>query len=100
MKPASIKETVKEKYSLIARQNTNNQGCCGPSSCCGEPEFSMIGDEYLHIEGYVPDADLGLGCGLPTEFSGIKPGMMSLTWDPGQVTTVLSHDALPVRKEV
>jgi arsenite methyltransferase len=74
MKPSSIKETVKEKYSLIARQKSNNQGCCGPSSCCGEPEFSMIGDEYLHIEGYVPDADLGLGCGLPTEFSGIIPG--------------------------
>jgi arsenite methyltransferase len=74
MKPSSIKETVKEKYSLIARQKSNSQGCCGPSSCCGEPEFSMIGDEYLHIEGYVPDADLGLGCGLPTEFSGIIPG--------------------------
>jgi arsenite methyltransferase len=74
MKPDRIKETVKEKYSLIARQNSNSQGCCGPSSCCGELEFSMIGDEYLHIEGYVPEADLGLGCGLPTEFSGIKPG--------------------------
>jgi arsenite methyltransferase len=74
MKTYNIKETVKEKYSLIARQKSNSQGCCGPSSCCGELEFSMIGDEYLHIEGYVPDADLGLGCGLPTEFSGIKPG--------------------------
>jgi len=74
MKPYSIKETVKEKYSLIARQNSNSKGCCGPSSCCGELEFNMIGDEYLHIEGYVPDADLGLGCGLPTEFSGIKAG--------------------------
>ncbi len=74
MKPASIKETVKKKYSLIARNNSHSQGCCGPSSCCGELEFSMIGDEYLHIEGYVQDADLGLGCGLPTEFSGIKRG--------------------------
>ena len=74
MKPTDLKETVKNKYSLIARQNSSSQGCCDTSSCCDEHEFSMIGDEYLHIEGYMPDADLGLGCGLPTEHSGIKKG--------------------------
>ena len=31
-------------------------------------------DEYDHLEGYVADADLGLGCGLPTEYAGIKKG--------------------------
>ena len=25
-------------------------------------------DDYDHLEGYNPDADLKLGCGLPTEF--------------------------------
>ncbi len=74
MKTKDIKNTVREKYSLIARQSSDPQGCCNSSSCCGEPEFSMIGDEYLHIEGYIPEADLGLGCGLPTEMSGIKKG--------------------------
>ncbi len=34
----------------------------------------MIGDDYRNIEGYVPEADLGLGCGVPTEFAGIKQG--------------------------
>ena len=28
----------------------------------------------IHLEGYNPDADLGLGCGLPTQFAKIKKG--------------------------
>jgi len=72
----NIKQTVKEKYSEIARDT--QQGCCGRvSSCCGSSNlisFSMIGDEYTNINGYVADADLGLGCGLPTEYAGIKKG--------------------------
>lgn len=73
----SLKEVVKNKYSEIATSSEGN-GCCGPiTSCCGDSskvEFTMIGDEYKNIEGYVPEADLGLGCGLPTEFAGIQPG--------------------------
>lgn len=77
MKAEDLKLVVKEKYSAIAGQSSlleQQQGCCGPSGCCGELEFSMIGDEYNNIAGYNPDADLGLGCGLPTEFAGIKTG--------------------------
>jgi SAM-dependent methyltransferase len=33
-----------------------------------------MSDDYTKMEGYNPDADLGLGCGLPTEFAQIKPG--------------------------
>ena len=33
-----------------------------------------MADDYTKIEGYNPDADLGLGCGLPTEFAKIKEG--------------------------
>lgn len=72
----NIKQTVKDKYSEIALGIQG--GCCGPaSSCCGSNNaisFSMIGDEYNNIQGYEPDADLGLGCGLPTEYAGIKRG--------------------------
>ncbi len=82
MKAKDLKGIVKEKYGAIAGQNRllSQQGCCGPSACCGpsdtcdEPEFSMIGDEYTGVKGYHPDADLGLGCGLPTGFAAIKPG--------------------------
>ena len=34
----------------------------------------MIGDAYRSVEGYVAEADLGLGCGVPTEHAGIRPG--------------------------
>ena len=30
--------------------------------------------DYTTLEGYNPDADLGLGCGLPTQFANIKKG--------------------------
>lgn len=76
MNPEDIKGIVKEKYGSIASQSNLllQQGCCGPSNCCNELEVSMIGDEYTGVKGYNPDADLGLGCGLPTEFAGIKSG--------------------------
>ncbi|MCA1758293.1 MAG: arsenite methyltransferase [Bacteroidales bacterium] len=77
MKAEDLKGIVKEKYGAIAGQSSlleQEQGCCGPSGCCGELEFSMIGDEYTGVEGHVADADLGLGCGLPTEYAFIKKG--------------------------
>ena len=67
-----IKKVVKEKYGEIAVQQ--KQGCgCGCSSS-KVVDYSMIGDDYSNIEGYVAEADLGLGCGVPTEFAGIKKG--------------------------
>lgn len=76
MNPDTLKLAVKEKYSQIANQSLINQesSCCGNGSCCGELEISMIGDEYAGVEGHVADADLGLGCGLPTQYAGIKAG--------------------------
>ncbi|MCX6175288.1 MAG: arsenite methyltransferase [Ignavibacteriales bacterium] len=71
-----IKEMVKEKYGEIAKQSGS---CCGPTSCNGTTDNKIVGytvmqDNYNHLDGYVADADLGLGCGLPTEFAGIKKG--------------------------
>jgi ubiquinone/menaquinone biosynthesis C-methylase UbiE len=76
MKAEDLKLVVQEKYGAIANQSLlmNQSSCCGPSSCCGELEFSMIGDEYKNVKGYNPDADLGLGCGLPTQFADLKTG--------------------------
>lgn len=76
MKPEDIKGIVREKYSAIAKQSnaTENNDCCGTKGCCGQLEFSMIGDEYTNVEGHVAEADMGLGCGLPTAFAGIKTG--------------------------
>ncbi len=68
----NIKEVVKQKYGEIAVLN-NNKGCCGSSEnkIVG---YTIMKDEYTHLDGYVADADLGLGCGLPTEHAGIKKG--------------------------
>lgn len=76
MKAEDIKQVVQEKYGAIANQSLllNQASCCGTSSCCGELDCCMIGDEYQHIEGHLPEADLGLGCGIPTQFAEIKMG--------------------------
>ncbi|MFH0991087.1 MAG: arsenite methyltransferase [bacterium] len=71
-----IKEMVKEKYGAIADQSkTQNQtSCCGSNCGCSDVEFSVMAEDYSKLPGYVADADLSLGCGLPTEFAQIKPG--------------------------
>jgi arsenite methyltransferase len=72
-----IKEMVRQKYSEIALQDkdTNAASCCGAtSSCCGDSVYNIMADDYNKLEGYNPDADLGLGCGLPTQFAKIKNG--------------------------
>lgn len=74
----AIKQLVKEKYAAIANQSQeqNLSSCCGAtSSCCGGDEvYTIMADDYKNLEGYNPDADLGLGCGLPTEYAKIKEG--------------------------
>jgi arsenite methyltransferase len=72
----TIKDIVKEKYSAIAKQtkHENESSCCGATSCCSVVDYTVFSENYDKLEGYNPDADLGLGCGLPTEFAGIQPG--------------------------
>lgn len=70
-----IKELVRQKYSEIALQDkaTNETSCCGSGACTTEV-YNIMSDDYTQLEGYNPDADLGLGCGLPTQFAMIKKG--------------------------
>jgi arsenite methyltransferase len=70
-----IKTLVKEKYSEIVAQpkQQNAASCCGATGC-GNDAYTIMADDYSKLEGYNPDADLGLGCGLPTEFAQIKAG--------------------------
>ncbi|MBS1771571.1 MAG: arsenite methyltransferase [Bacteroidetes bacterium] len=70
-----LKELVRQKYSEIALQDkeTNMSSCCG-SGCCSTEVYNIMSDDYTQLEGYHADADLGLGCGLPTEFAQIKEG--------------------------
>jgi arsenite methyltransferase len=70
-----LKALVREKYSEIAKQDkdTNSSSCCG-SGCCSTEIANIMNDDYSELQGYAADADLGLGCGLPTEFAKIKKG--------------------------
>lgn len=72
----NAKEIVKEKYGQIAEnsQSESNLSCCGPS-CCGDGvDYTVFSESYDKMDGYNPEADLGLGCGIPTEFAKIKKG--------------------------
>jgi arsenite methyltransferase len=91
-----IKELVKEKYGEIANQKIeqNLNSCCGATSaCCGDEVYNIMADDYTKLEGYNPDADLGLGCGLPTEFAKIKEGDMVIDLGSGA-----GNDAFIARK--
>lgn len=70
-----LKELVREKYGQIALQDksTNESSCCGAGGCSTEV-YNIMSEDYTTMEGYNPDADLGLGCGLPTQFAKIKKG--------------------------
>lgn len=70
-----IKEMVKQKYSEIALQDkeTNESSCCGAGGCSTEV-YNIMSEEYNELDGYAKEADLGLGCGLPTNFARIKKG--------------------------
>jgi SAM-dependent methyltransferase len=70
-----LKEIVRQKYSEIAQQDkaTNAASCCGAGGCSTEV-YNIMSDDYTQMQGYNPDADLGLGCGLPTQFARIRKG--------------------------
>jgi arsenite methyltransferase len=70
-----LKEIVRLKYADIAKQDkeTNMSSCCGAGGCSTEV-YNIMSEDYTILEGYNADADLGLGCGLPTQFARIKKG--------------------------
>ena len=75
MKAEDLKQIVKEKYGKIAEQADSGQTSCCSSSCCGpEVNYTVFSENYEAKEGYNPDADLNLGCGIPTDYAGIKKG--------------------------
>lgn len=92
----NVKELVRQKYSEIALQDkdTNAASCCG-SGCCSTEVYNIMADDYTTLEGYNPDADLGLGCGLPTQFAQIQPGntVIDLGSGAGNDCFIARHEA-------
>jgi len=81
---SEIKEMVRQKYSEIALQDkaTNASSCCGAGGCSTEV-YNIMSEDYDTLDGYTQDADLGLGCGLPTVFAKIKEGDMVIDLGSG-----------------
>ena len=71
-----LKQIVKEKYAEIATQTKeqNETSCCGAGCGCSTIDAALMAEDYSKLTGYAADADLGLGCGLPTEFAQIQEG--------------------------
>lgn len=70
-----IKASVKNTYAKIAEQSKeqNETSCCG-TGCCDTVDHAIFAEDYKKLKGYNSEADLGLGCGIPTEFASIKDG--------------------------
>lgn len=90
-----LKDLVRQKYSEIALQSkeTNQASCCGAGGCSTEV-YNIMSDDYTQLDGYNADADLGLGCGLPTQFAKIQPGNVVIDLGSGA-----GNDAFIARAE-
>ena len=90
----AIRETVRAKYAAIAREASS---CCAPRgrSCCADGSLDMIGDAYAGVAGHVAEADLHLGCGVPTRHAALRPGETVLDLGSGA-----GNDVFVARHEV
>src|SRR6202000_130610 len=90
-----LKELVRQKHCEIAVQNKedNQASCCG-ATCCSTEVYNIMSEEYTQLDGYNPNADLGLGCGLPTQFAKIKKGDVVIDLGSGA-----GNDAFVARAE-
>ncbi len=90
-----IKEMVRRKYTEIAEQDpdTNASSCCGSGGCSTEV-YNIMTDDYSDLKGYNAEADLGLGCGLPTQYARIKKGDLVIDLGSGA-----GNDAFIARSE-
>lgn len=88
-----IKEVVKQKYGDIVLLNQKSS-CCS-SSCCSVDGHSIMSEDYRAFDGYIAEADMGLGCGIPTQFANIQKGDIVLDLGSGA-----GNDCFIARAEV
>jgi len=79
-----LKQIVREEYTKIAEQTKteNATSCCGEGVAC-TVDYEVFAEDYSKLKGYSKDADLGLGCGIPTEFALINEGDVVLDLGSG-----------------
>jgi SAM-dependent methyltransferase len=98
-----LKDIVKERYAKIAEQDKaiNASSCCGATTPTNKV-YNIMMDDYTDTKGYVADADLGLGCGLPTQFAKIKEKdtVIDLGSGAGNDCFVARHETGPLGKVI
>ena len=80
MDEKSIKSQVQKHYAAVAK---SSEPCCAPTgSCCGDqPVVNPLVDYGDLSIDLVEGADLGLGCGLPTQHADpLKIGGYTQNW--------------------
>lgn len=98
-----LKSIVKEKYSQIVEQSKEqNAASCYGSGPTSNKVYNIMMDDYTGMEGYNEEADLGLGCGLPTQFAHIKRGdtVIDLGSGAGNDCFVARHETGPEGKVI
>lgn len=98
----TLKQGVKDRYAKIATSETatKSTGCCSTKN--PNKIYHMMMEDYSATDGYVPDADLGLGCGLPTQFAQIQEGntVIDLGSGAGNDCFVARHETGPEGKVI
>ena len=102
-KEQELKDIVRERYTKIAEQGKvqNASSCCGATTPTNKV-YNIMMDDYTGTKGYVEDADLGLGCGLPTQFAKINKGdtVIDLGSGAGNDCFVARHETGPEGKVI
>ncbi|WP_339785429.1 arsenite methyltransferase [uncultured Imperialibacter sp.] len=98
-----LKTIVREKYNKIAEQDisVNQSSCCGAGGSSNEV-YNIMTDDYTGMQGYAQEADLGLGCGLPTQFAKIQKGdtVIDLGSGAGNDCFVARHETDEIGKVI
>lgn len=120
--PGELKQLVQDQYTEIVTRGGSCCGPApsaaspaassvapaaapAPASCCGPAgsparspaaaeSATIFSDDYAALEGYAPEADYGLGCGLPTEHAALRPGETVLDLGSGAGNDVFVARAL------
>ncbi len=82
MKEQQIKEKVKERYGTIALTGNSDCSCCttgelkyNNDSCCSPSQSAtIIGYDNEELQSIPQESILGVGCGAPLHFAGVREG--------------------------
>lgn len=100
----NLRNLVRESYTRVAEQgyDQNAASCCGSGPSLCTVDSALMAESYTALGGYVPEADLSLGCGLPTQFAHIQPGdvVIDLGSGAGNDAFVARHETGPTGKVI